>query len=58
MSNNRVKSGHEGRANAPITSVPEAGARMGSANGDDYTIPSIAILDVESDPGPSRPLNL
>ncbi|KIM67062.1 hypothetical protein SCLCIDRAFT_1210535 [Scleroderma citrinum Foug A] len=47
VSNNRVKSGYESRANAPIDSVPEAGARMGSANGDEYTIHSIAVSGME-----------
>lgn len=47
VSNNRVKSGYEGRTNAPIDSVPEAGARTGFANGNEYTIPSIATCDTE-----------
>lgn len=47
VSNNRVKSGYEGRTNAPIDSVPEAGARTGFANGNEHTIPSIATCDTE-----------
>ncbi|KAI6153364.1 hypothetical protein BKA82DRAFT_1002370 [Pisolithus tinctorius] len=47
VSNNRVKSGYEGRTSAPIDSVPEAGARTGFANGNEHTIPSIAVCDKE-----------
>ncbi|KAG2149728.1 hypothetical protein BD769DRAFT_1408002 [Suillus cothurnatus] len=47
VSNNRVKSGYDNRINAPIDTVPEAGARTGAANGDEYTASSLAISDVE-----------
>ncbi|KAG2155441.1 hypothetical protein DEU56DRAFT_767394 [Suillus clintonianus] len=56
VSNNRVKSGHDNRINAPIDMVPEAGARTGAANGDEYTASSLAISDVEdglASPSPS-----
>ncbi|KAL4068280.1 hypothetical protein V8B97DRAFT_2060241 [Scleroderma yunnanense] len=52
VSNNRVKSGYESRVDAPIDSVPEAGARMGAPNGEEYIIPSIAAPDVEVGPEP------
>ncbi|KAI6045060.1 hypothetical protein EDC04DRAFT_3105158 [Pisolithus marmoratus] len=47
VSNNRVKSGYEGRTNAPIDSVPEAGARAGFANGNERTTPSITVCNAE-----------
>ncbi|KAH7923992.1 hypothetical protein BV22DRAFT_1091710 [Leucogyrophana mollusca] len=58
VSNNRVKSGYEGRASAPIDLVPDAGARTGAANGDENTAPSIAVPDIEEgqpSPSPSSP---
>ncbi|KAG2350656.1 hypothetical protein BDR05DRAFT_985651 [Suillus weaverae] len=48
VSNNRVKSGYDNRINAPIDTVPDAGARTGAANGDEYTASSLAIPDVEN----------
>lgn len=47
VSNNRVKSGYDNRINAPIDTVPEAGARTGAADGNEYTASSLAIPDVE-----------
>ncbi|KAG1834494.1 hypothetical protein EV424DRAFT_1309900 [Suillus variegatus] len=47
VSNNRVKSGYDDRINAPIDTVPEAGARTGAANGDEYIASSLAIPDLE-----------
>ncbi|KAG2156479.1 uncharacterized protein EDB93DRAFT_1126986 [Suillus bovinus] len=47
VSNNRVKSGYDNRINAPIDTVPEAGARTGAANGDEYAPSSLAIPDLE-----------
>lgn len=47
VSNNRVKSGYDNRINPPIDAVPEAGARTGAANGDEYTASSLAIPDIE-----------
>ncbi|KAF7310631.1 hypothetical protein HMN09_00605900 [Mycena chlorophos] len=37
VSNNRIKSGHENRARAPIDNVPDAGSRSGTANGIETT---------------------
>ncbi|KAF9073807.1 hypothetical protein BDP27DRAFT_1318185 [Rhodocollybia butyracea] len=37
VSNNRVKSGYNNRRNAPIDRVPQAGARSGTANGQETT---------------------
>ncbi|KIJ21527.1 hypothetical protein PAXINDRAFT_177980 [Paxillus involutus ATCC 200175] len=47
VSNNRVKSGYDNRNNAPIDLVPEAGARAGAADGYEFTLPSLAIPDME-----------
>ncbi|OAX44874.1 hypothetical protein K503DRAFT_728631 [Rhizopogon vinicolor AM-OR11-026] len=55
VSNNRVKSGHENRINAPIDTVPEAGARTGAANGDEFTTSTLAIPDVEDGIAPLSP---
>lgn len=48
VSNNRVKSGHANRTSAPIDLVPQAGARMGAADGTEYTEPSLAVPDEEA----------
>jgi hypothetical protein len=53
-SNNRVKSGYENRHNAPINRVPDAGARVGTANRLETTEASIASNDVEGRPDGSR----
>lgn len=42
-----MKSGYDDRINAPIDTVPEAGARTGAANGDEYIASSLAIPDLE-----------
>ncbi|KAG1801334.1 uncharacterized protein HD556DRAFT_1336777 [Suillus plorans] len=57
VSNNRVKSGYDNRINAPIDTVPEAGARTGAANGDEYAASSLATPDLEDglmSPNPSN----
>ncbi|CAK5279953.1 unnamed protein product [Mycena citricolor] len=48
VTNNRIKSGHANRAQAPIDMVPDAGARSGTANGLETTEPGIA-RDSEAD---------
>ncbi|EIW86434.1 hypothetical protein CONPUDRAFT_44690 [Coniophora puteana RWD-64-598 SS2] len=48
VSNNRVKSGYENRRNAPIDTVPDAGARHGAPSGEEHTAPTLAVQDVES----------
>ncbi|KAF7320011.1 hypothetical protein MKEN_00785000 [Mycena kentingensis (nom. inval.)] len=56
VSNNRVKSGHENRAAAPIDRVHDAGARMGTANGIETTEPGLAVsreAEVENDRTPT-----
>jgi hypothetical protein len=45
VSNNRVKSGYENRKNAPINLVPDAGARVGTANGRETTEAPLALPD-------------
>jgi hypothetical protein len=55
VSNNRIKSGHENRVNAPIDMVPDAGARTGTANGDEYSTSTLAIPDVEDGLAPLSP---
>ncbi|KAG0703128.1 hypothetical protein DFH29DRAFT_918056 [Suillus ampliporus] len=55
VSNNRVKSGYDNRTYAPIDMVPEAGARTGAANGDEYTASSLAVPDVEDGLVPLSP---
>ena len=50
-SNNRVKSGYEGRRNAPIDQIPDAGARSGTSNGQETTTPGLSFLT--EDTGPS-----
>jgi len=56
VSNNRVKSGYANRTSAPIDLVPQAGARMGAADGTEYTEPSLAVTDVEAADGISSPV--
>ncbi|KAK2462049.1 hypothetical protein APHAL10511_006512 [Amanita phalloides] len=61
VSNNRVKSGYQNRANAPIDRVPGAGSRSGTADGIETSEPSLAHPDSHyeerqatlSVPGPS-----
>lgn len=56
VSNNRIKSGYQNRASAPIDTVPQAGARMGTANGIEITEAGLGVPDVEEGegtPGPS-----
>ncbi|GJJ09450.1 hypothetical protein Clacol_003673 [Clathrus columnatus] len=47
-SNNRVKSGYSNRGQAPIDSVPDAGARAGKPDGIEITPPSLAVDDIEN----------
>ncbi|KAF8213436.1 hypothetical protein K438DRAFT_1915512 [Mycena galopus ATCC 62051] len=42
VSNNRIKSGHENRARAPIDFVPDAGSRSGTADGIETSEPGLA----------------
>jgi len=42
VSNNRIKSGHQNRSEAPIDTVPQAGARAGTADGKETTEPTLA----------------
>ena len=51
VTNNRVKSGYENRARAPIDMVPSAGARAGHANGVETTETGIANLDSQLEDG-------
>ncbi|KAF8807239.1 hypothetical protein BYT27DRAFT_7164554 [Phlegmacium glaucopus] len=51
VTNNRVKSGYENRAKAPIDMVPSAGARAGHANGVETTETGIANLDSQLEDG-------
>ena len=55
VSNNRVKSGYENRINAPIDMVPDAGARTGAANGNEFTTSTLAVPDVEDGVRPLSP---
>jgi hypothetical protein len=56
VSNNRVKSGYVNRTSAPIDMVPQAGARMGAADGTEYTEPSLAVPDEEAGEGTLSPI--
>jgi hypothetical protein len=47
VSNNRVKSGYTNRHDAPIDTVPYAGARAGTANGIETTEPGLGTSDLE-----------
>ncbi|KAI0034952.1 hypothetical protein K488DRAFT_76959 [Vararia minispora EC-137] len=55
VSNNRVKSGHANRKNAPIERVPDAGARAGTANGLETTAETLAARDPQADAENGRP---
>ncbi|TFK76828.1 hypothetical protein BDN72DRAFT_829994 [Pluteus cervinus] len=50
-SNNRIKSGHPHRQNAPINKVPLAGARMGTADGTDTSLPSVGLVETDIETG-------
>ncbi|KAF8922264.1 hypothetical protein CPB85DRAFT_1555656 [Mucidula mucida] len=58
VSNNRVKSGYENRTGAPIDMVPAAGARSGTADGLETTIPGIGRSDADLESGEASPLSL
>jgi hypothetical protein len=51
VTNNRVKSGYENRARAPIDTVPSAGARTGHADGVETTGTGIANLNSQLEDG-------
>lgn len=53
VSNNRVKSGYQNRANAPIDQVPGAGSRSGTADGTETSEPSLAHPNSQYDEGRS-----
>ncbi|TFK41338.1 hypothetical protein BDQ12DRAFT_733637 [Crucibulum laeve] len=58
VSNNRIKSGHENRTRAPIDMVPQAGARMGAADGREFTEPGLARADSHLEEGEGRPSSM
>ncbi|KAF7306633.1 hypothetical protein MIND_00454700 [Mycena indigotica] len=59
VTNNRIKSGHDNRARAPIDNVPDAGARSGTANGLETTEPGLsANTDAELEGGGRTPSHL
>lgn len=51
VSNNRIKSGYTNRESAPINDVPGAGARMGAADGTEFTEQGLAVPDEEAGEG-------
>ena len=51
VTNNRIKSGYENRARAPIDLVPSAGAREGHADGVETTVPGISQDELEDGVG-------
>ncbi|KAF7339959.1 hypothetical protein MVEN_01913600 [Mycena venus] len=52
VTNNRIKSGHENRARAPIDMVPDAGSRSGTADGIETSEPGLnAEPDLENGQG-------
>ncbi|KAJ7293243.1 hypothetical protein C8J57DRAFT_1268494 [Mycena rebaudengoi] len=51
VTNNRIKSGYENRAQAPIDMVPNAGARSGTADGVDTSEPGLANPDADLEAG-------
>ncbi|KAJ7225852.1 hypothetical protein GGX14DRAFT_422585 [Mycena pura] len=56
VTNNRIKSGHDGRPSAPIDNVPDAGSRSGTANGVETTEPGLAAnVDAELERGERTP---
>ncbi|KIY67586.1 hypothetical protein CYLTODRAFT_483836, partial [Cylindrobasidium torrendii FP15055 ss-10] len=50
-SNNRIKSGYPSRYEAPIDTVPSAGARTGTASGHENTPAAHGRLDAELESG-------
>lgn len=58
VSNNRVKSGYQNRTRAPIDLVPGAGARTGTANGIETTVPGLAPQLESLEEGEPSPLSL
>ncbi|KAJ7139787.1 hypothetical protein C8R44DRAFT_940129 [Mycena epipterygia] len=55
VTNNRIKSGYENRAQAPIDMVPHAGARAGTADGIETTEPGLANPDADLEGGEGTP---
>ncbi|KAJ7597612.1 hypothetical protein C8J56DRAFT_851915 [Mycena floridula] len=53
VSNNRVKSGYQNRSRAPIDMVPDAGSRMGTADGVETSEPTLALGDTDIEAGDS-----
>ncbi|KAJ7899978.1 hypothetical protein B0H14DRAFT_2556241 [Mycena olivaceomarginata] len=51
VTNNRIKSGHENRARAPIDMVPDAGSRSGTANGIETSEPGLASTEADLEAG-------
>ncbi|KAJ7071525.1 hypothetical protein C8F01DRAFT_1110885 [Mycena amicta] len=58
VSNNRIKSGHENRARAPIDNVPDAGSRSGTANGIETTEPGLSAAEADLEGGERTPTHL
>ncbi|KAJ7169555.1 hypothetical protein C8R46DRAFT_1089173 [Mycena filopes] len=55
VSNNRIKSGYENRARAPIDMVPDAGAASGTADGIETSEPGLANTDADLEQGQGTP---
>ncbi|KAJ7357012.1 hypothetical protein DFH08DRAFT_850753 [Mycena albidolilacea] len=51
VTNNRIKSGHDNRARAPIDMVPDAGSRSGTANGIETSEPGLASTEADLEAG-------
>ncbi|KAJ7785977.1 hypothetical protein B0H16DRAFT_1488777 [Mycena metata] len=58
VSNNRIKSGYENRASAPIDRVADAGAASGTADGIETSEPGLANSDVDLEGGQATPTAL
>ncbi|KAJ6519479.1 hypothetical protein C8R45DRAFT_951652 [Mycena sanguinolenta] len=58
VTNNRIKSGHENRARAPIDMVPDAGSRSGTANGIETSEPGLASAQGDLENGHATPTAL
>ncbi|KAJ7655155.1 hypothetical protein DFH06DRAFT_1201727 [Mycena polygramma] len=55
VTNNRIKSGYENRARAPIDMVPQAGAISGTADGIETSEPGLANPDADLEDGQGTP---
>jgi len=58
VTNNRIKSGYENRARAPIDMVPQAGAASGTADGIETSEPGLANPDADLEDGQGTPSTL